>query len=88
MPVIGKVELKVQLEKFVPEFQAAFLISIVDKFHSLLGLDFPTENDCMLCAKVKQTLPWEDTRNVTTESKTKYQRVNLLEISFNTITSS
>ena len=54
MPV-KKAELRVQLEEFQPEFRAALLISIVDALHSLLRLDFPIANDCILCAKEKNS---------------------------------
>ena len=47
----GKVELIVQLEKFTPEFGATFLISALDFFPCLLGLDFVVQNDCVLYAK-------------------------------------
>ena len=48
LTVKGKAELIVQLEKFSPEFQVGFLISSVDIFDCLLGLDFLTELDFIL----------------------------------------
>ena len=38
-------------EKFVAEFRAVFLMSMIDTLPCLLGLDFLTENDCILFAR-------------------------------------
>ena len=64
LTVKGKAELIVQLEMFSPEFRVGFLISSVDIFDCLLGLDFLTELDCILyierknffCVKNNKTL--------------------------------
>ena len=55
MPVKRKAKLIVQLEKFAPEFGAALLLSTVDTFHCLVGLAFLIENDCIFCAKEKNS---------------------------------
>ena len=47
----GKIEMIVMLEKFTPKFRATFLISALDFFPCLLGLDFMVQNDCVLYAK-------------------------------------
>ena len=64
LTVKGKAELIVQLEKFSPEFRVGFLISSVDIYDCLLGLDFLIELDCILyikrkhlfCGKINKTL--------------------------------
>ena len=51
--VNGKAELIVQLEKISPEFRVGFLISLVDIFDCLLGVDFLTELDFIFYIKRK-----------------------------------
>ena len=87
MPVKGKGELIAQSVKFAHEFRADFLLSTVDTVHFLVGLDYLTTNDSKLYAK-KKSLPWEYMPKVTIESKTKYQLLNVLDISLNTRSSS
>ena len=55
-----KAELIVQLQAFAPEFWATLLISTVDTIHCLLALDLSTKSDCILYAKARKTLLWQD----------------------------
>ena len=83
MPLQGKAEFILQINKLAPEFRAAFLISTVETFQRLLVSHFVIGNDCILYAEEK-TLRWEDMPKTIIESNTKYQWVNVLDISFNT----
>ena len=79
----GKVELIVHLEKFTAEARATFLISALDFFPCLMGLDFMVQNDCILYAKQQKLFCGKINRSLELKSNASKKRSTCLVVKSN-----